>query len=239
MPCLALFNNIPKKQPAKGRLLFSATYYIDTGDGTNTSVEIRKTDYAVSQKITSTEGQVGTCNRDKSSIAVTVSKYVYYYQDQLEEAGVLDDITWEEYIEANKDPVRMEFDEDLYDVVAKATGIQEDAITIYATIIPIFEASSDDGDFVTNILPIIMAVVILLLLGFMVWRSLRPIEVTEAEPELSVEELLSATRDKQESVEEIDLEEKSETRKAIEKFIDENPEAAALLLRNWLNDEWE
>ena len=97
----------------------------------------------------------------------------------------------------------------------------------------------EDGDFVTNILPIIIAVVILLLLGFMVWRSLRPIEVNEVEPELSVEELLSATRDKQAPVEDIDLEEKSETRKAIEKFVDENPEAAALLLRNWLNDDWE
>ena len=25
----------------------------------------------------------------------------------------------------------------------------------------------------------------------------------------------------------------------IEKFVDENPDAAALLLRNWLNDDWE
>ena len=103
----------------------------------------------------------------------------------------------------------------------------------------IFEATSDEGDFVSNILPIIIAVVILLLLGFMVWRSLKPIEVNEVEPELSVDELLSATREQQGPVEDIDLEEKSETRKAIEKFVDENPEAAALLLRNWLNDEWE
>lgn len=26
--------------------------------------------------------------------------------------------------------------------------------------------------------------------------------------------------------------------KAIEKFVDENPEAVALLLRNWLNEDW-
>ena len=36
----------------------------------------------------------------------------------------------------------------------------------------------------------------------------------------------------------IEVETKSETRKAIEKFVDENPEAAAALLRNWLNDDW-
>lgn len=216
------------------------TYYIQTGDGTNTSVEINKTQYAVSSTITSTRGQEGVCNRANSSIAVTVNDYVYHNQDMLEEAGVLDDMTWEEYIANNSDTLPLEIDEEgLKMVVSAATGIPIENITIYGTIIPMFEASADDGDFVANILPIIIAVVILLLLGFMVWRSLRPIEVNESEPELSVEELLSATRDKQAPVEEIDLEEKSETRKAIEKFVDENPEAAALLLRNWLNDDWE
>ena len=61
----------------------------------------------------------------------------------------------------------------------------------------------------------------------------------EKEPELSVEEMLASTRENQQaSVDDIDLQEKSETRKAIEKFVDENPEAVALLLRNWLNDDW-
>ena len=102
----------------------------------------------------------------------------------------------------------------------------------------VFEDTTDEGKFVEKILPIILAVIILALLGFMVWRSLRPVEITEVEPELSVEELLSSTREKQQTVENIDLEEKSETGKAIEKFVEENPEAAALLLRNWLNDDW-
>ena len=39
-------------------------------------------------------------------------------------------------------------------------------------------------------------------------------------------------------LEDIDLEAKSETRKMVEKFVDENPEAAASLLRNWLNEDW-
>ena len=49
---------------------------------------------------------------------------------------------------------------------------------------------------------------------------------------------LASTRENQPSVDDIDLQEKSETRKAIEKFVDENPEAVALLLRNWLNEDW-
>jgi flagellar M-ring protein FliF len=39
-------------------------------------------------------------------------------------------------------------------------------------------------------------------------------------------------------VDSIEVEEKSETRKVVDKFVDENPEAAAALLRNWLNEDW-
>ena len=39
-------------------------------------------------------------------------------------------------------------------------------------------------------------------------------------------------------VEDISMEQISETRQMIEKFVDENPEAVANLLRNWLNEEW-
>ena len=87
-------------------------------------------------------------------------------------------------------------------------------------------------------LQIVLAVVILGLLAFVVMRSARPLTVEEKEPELSVEEMLASTRENQAPVEDIDLQEKSETRKAIEKFVDENPEAVALLLRNWLNEGW-
>ena len=44
--------------------------------------------------------------------------------------------------------------------------------------------------------------------------------------------------DKREALDEIELEDKSETRILIEKFVDENPEAVALLLRNWINEDW-
>ena len=59
----------------------------------------------------------------------------------------------------------------------------------------------------------------------------------EEEPELSVEDMLQSTPPEPE-VENIDVETKSDTRKLVEKFVDENPEAAANLLRNWLNEDW-
>ena len=59
---------------------------------------------------------------------------------------------------------------------------------------------------------------------------------TVEEEEVSVESLLQSTQDS--GLEDIEVEAKSETRKLIEKFVNENPEAAANLLRNWLQEDW-
>ena len=60
----------------------------------------------------------------------------------------------------------------------------------------------------------------------------------EQEEELSVEDMLQTTQEQQPALEEIELENKSEVRIAVEKFVDDNPDAAAALLRNWLNGDW-
>ena len=90
----------------------------------------------------------------------------------------------------------------------------------------------------TDILQIALAVLIFALLGFVVFRSTRKQNEEEEEPELSVDALLQSTADASEDMEDIGYSEKSETRLLIEKFVDENPDAAALLLRNWLNEVW-
>ena len=105
---------------------------------------------------------------------------------------------------------------------------------------PQFVESQKKGFGLTDILQILLAVLIFALLGYVVFRSTRKQKVEEPEPELSVDALLAATSDNDdENLEDIGYSEKSETRKLIEKFVDENPDAAALLLRNWLNDDWE
>ena len=121
--------------------------------------------------------------------------------------------------------------------MVRATGIARDNIHIIAYEIPFFQESISDFD-ITTYLPLIVTLLIILLLAFVVWRSTRPEEVVETEPELSVEALLASTNTQQ-PVADIDMQDKSEARKAIEKFVDENPEAVALLLRNWLDDDWE
>ena len=86
---------------------------------------------------------------------------------------------------------------------------------------------------------IVMIILILALLAFVILRSMgsRKKNAVEEEQELSVEEMLQSTPPESE-VNDIDVETKSDTRKMVEKFVDENPEAAANLLRNWLNEDW-
>lgn len=215
------------------------TYQIDTGDGSSTSISIAKNEYAPSQKITHTEGEQGVLNKANSTLSIAVNKYQVYDEAALEAAGELDNTTWEEYQAANGDVTAMNADfTGIIQAIATGTGIPAANISVIGYNVPVFNDKVSDFGFTNTILPIILAVIILGLLGFVVWRSLRPVEVTETEPELSVDEILSATREK-ESVDDIEYDDKSEVRKAIEKFVDENPESVALLLRNWLNKDWE
>ncbi|MBP3279924.1 MAG: flagellar M-ring protein FliF, partial [Butyrivibrio sp.] len=93
---------------------------------------------------------------------------------------------------------------------------------------------------VTDILQIVLILVILGLLAFIIIRSMWTSKKTEEEPEqpeqLSVEQLLESTPE--EVLTDIEMDTGSETKRLIEKFVDENPEAAATLLRNWLNEDY-
>ena len=121
-------------------------------------------------------------------------------------------------------------------MVANATGIDKTKITIMAYSENWFIDSDGLGVSTTDVVQIILIFVILALLGFVVLRSMRGEKQEEEEEELSVENLLQSTPE--ESLDAIETETKSEVRLIIEKFVDENPEAAANLLRNWLNEDW-
>ena len=215
------------------------TYYIETGDGSTSSLTINKNEYAVSSTVTHIKGEQGVLNRGESSISVVVNKNIIYNEDILRAAGELDDVSWVDYKASHSEVIALEIPAGLIAMISDTTGIPEENITMLSFQVPLFEDSVGEEDIVTRVLPIVLAVIILIFLAFVVWRSLRPVEVNEIEPELSVEELLSATKENTIPVEDIGLDEKSELYKAVEKFVDENPESVALLLRNWLNDEWE
>lgn len=216
------------------------TYDIDTGDTNTSKYTVEQLSYLPDKIVTSTTSDPGGIVLDGSSIAVTLVKTVVYNEDDAKTLGYLDDMTWDEFKSNNSEPVSLEVDDQWYQIISSGTGISTDKIAVVAYQNNLFEDSVSQSilNRASFWIQIALAIAILGILIFVLLRSARPLTVEEKEPELSVEEMLATTKENQPTVDEIDLQEKSETRKAIEKFVDENPEAVALLLRNWLKDDW-
>lgn len=206
-------------------------------DGTNSSSSSSKTQYKrlPDETITKTTGEAGKVDKTNSSIGIVAYNYVIYREDVLKADGTLDGTTWDQYVAQNSAIQKGQVDQDVIYTVASATGIPAANITMLVYDVPFFEASESKIG-LEDILEIVMALLILLLLFFVVFRTFRTKQEEEEEEEVSVETLLE--EQPQEELEDIGYTEKSEARKLIEKFVDENPEAVASLLRNWLNEDW-
>lgn len=217
------------------------TDYMLQANGTaNTETILNKYDYLPNEDVKNIEHEVGAVNKEESSIGIVLTRYRKISQESLEEQGALENMSFDQYIEQNSAVTQQEVPEDLYELVSAATGIATNNISIRVQEKPVFEAAEETGFWgsVTNYLMVILTVLIGALLIFVIIRGTSPVEVTELEPELSVEDLLATTQEDEEGLEEIELGEKSETRAMIEKFVDENPDAVASLLRNWINEDW-
>lgn len=214
------------------------TYDIQTDENSSSTYALRKYEYAVNEIIEKTTLAKGKIDYKTSTLSIVARTYNVFEEEKVKAAGLLADTTWEAFKTANANNVQLDIPNDLYNLVSNATGFASDNITILAYRVPQFvDAPESSSTGLTDYIPVILAVIIFGLLAFVVFKSTRPVQVLETEPELSVEALLASTKDNQPK-EEIDLNEKSETRKVIEKFVDENPEAVALLLRNWLDEDW-
>lgn len=211
---------------------------IQSDGASNTTVTLDKADYLPNERQTNSEFEVGAVKPAESSMAIVLTTYNIIHEESLREQGLLDEISFEEYCEANSIKTEVEVPENIVDLVRQTTGIAANNIAISAYTMPMFEAEEEtEGVSAQNILMIVLAVLIVALLVFVVIKGTTPMEVTELEPELSVEELLTATKDNQ-PLEDIEFDEKSEARALIEKFVDEKPDAVAQLLRNWINEDW-
>lgn len=211
-------------------------YMIDTSSNSNTSTYERKSDYLPNETITTTKMPTGKIVYSDSSVSVAAVKYTILREEDAKIKGLLEDVTWEEYKLANDVRTKLEVDSDLVNVVANATGIPSKNISFVAyEEMQFIDAIEKEVNY-KDIIQIVLIIIILGLLGFVVFMSLRTKKEVEEEEELSVEDLLQSTV--QEELENIELEQKSEARKLIETFVEENPEAVATLLRNWLDEDW-
>lgn len=212
-------------------------YLISNGSSSDSETTLEKKEYNPNKKETDTVYETGAFLPDKSSMAIVLKKYHYYNEADLEESGQLSGMTFDQFIEANSAIVPLTVDDQLIQLVSSTTGIAADSISVVAYEQPVFNAKVKSSTPISNYLMIVLAVLIVALLIFVVFKGTSPVEITEVEPELSVEQLLATTKENQ-SLDDIEFSDKSETRKMIEKFVDENPEAVAQLLRNWLNEDW-
>jgi flagellar M-ring protein FliF len=173
---------------------------------------------------------------DDSSITVTAITYDVIREEDVKAQGLLDGITWEEYKIANDTRTKLDVDDDLFAAVANASGVNTSRITIVHYQEPLFIDKEGMAFEATDIITALLLIAILGLLAFVIVRSLKATKVEEEEPEISIEEILKSAPP--EELEEIGVEDKSEARKIVEKFVEDNPDAAANLLRNWLSEDW-
>jgi len=210
--------------------------YVNPDSATSEASSTETSDkYLPNERFRNQVSPAGGIDYTSSSMSISMISYHEYYYDQVKSQGLLDGTSWEEFKTANSADVRMEVDDEFYDMAANATGISRENITIIAYETPVFFDREGLDVEATDVLSIVMIVLILALLAFVVLRSMKSRHEAAEEEELSVESMLQSNP---EAVEDIDVEAKSETRKMIEKFVDENPDAAANLLRNWLNEDW-
>jgi len=212
------------------------TYVLpDTANSSETTTEENRK-YAPNEEIVNESTPAGNIRYTSSSVSATGTRYTIIKEEDAKKQGLLEGMTWDEYKAANSGRTRVEVDEEIYSVVANATGIPRENITIVRYNENYFVDREGLGIGASDIIQIILIIVILGLLGFVVLKSMAGKKEEQPEEELSVETLLQSTPAS--DLENIEVETKSETRKMIDKFVDENPEAAANLLRNWLNEDW-
>ncbi len=211
---------------------------INRTDGSGSSVSIEKLENIfTNETIENIQQEKPTIQTDISSLGIVVTRYNVYDEEELENTGALDGTTFEEFMAQNNERTVIQATPEEIGLVSAATGIDEGNINIVAYEVPKFVEKTETTRGISDYLMIILAVLIIALLIFVVLRGTAPVRAADEEPELSVEQLLATTKENQ-SLDDIEFSEKSETRKMIEKFVDENPEAVAQLLRNWLNEDW-
>ena len=224
------------------------TYVIeDDTTGSASSTEVTQ-DYLPSETITTKDGSLGKVDYENSSVTVVAYNNVIYNEERMQEAGLLEGTTFAQFVEENNSQQPIDIDENLITAVSNATSIPVERVSVVAYSVPMFQYAEDGRNF-TDYLQIALAILIFALLGFVVFMTLRREREEEIAEEVTVEDLLEAQA-QQEEEPQIDLEateqtlddiaysDKSEARVVIEKFVDEKPEAAAALLRNWLNEDW-
>ncbi len=192
---------------------------------------------------TMTENAAGALDTAKSSIGVILYRYITYDQDYMTRNNLLNGQTWDAFRAANQAEKPITIDNNIIDLIKMSTGIENLSVSGYE--VAMFVDKPVKPVDVKQITVYAILALMILILAFGVISRTKPVTVTELEPEVPLEELLESTiidEQKQDEVSKLEAiadVKDSEVKRQIEKFINEKPEAAAQLLRNWIREEWE
>ena len=192
-----------------------------TGDGSNGSY--KKTDainnYEINQKNIERNKATGLFDSTMSSITVSF----LYGRDR------------------QNVPTQAEISEHINEI-SKATGMPAANIAITSFKLPPLSVEVPKTDWMKllgQIGPIAVLGILIILLAIGVMRKGTPNRGFAAiGPSLAPTSHIDQVID-DDTLPEIEIEEKSEVKKQIDKFVKKRPEAVAQLLRNWLSDEWD
>lgn len=219
------------------------TYDTGNSDSSTASTNKGQTEYIYNESSKQIRKQPGIVNDDKSSIAVTVYNNKIYDEKVLKDSGELDNLnmTWEQYKASIPESTALTIDPVLQDSIAKGTGITNVSFIGYE--VPVFIDETKTPVDIRQIIMFVVLALLILMLALGLIRNTQREEITEVEPELSVEDLLLSTQIEEEReiqrLKEIEFNADNETKKQIDKFVTEKPDAVAQLLRNWLSEDWE
>lgn len=178
---------------------------------------------------------IGEVDLEKSTLSVNLSNNKIYKEEDI--VPTLTTLSWYEFKQQNKQPIPLPVDTSIVELISNATGIQNVVVSAYEN--PIFlDAEKYVIDY-KDFIPYIVLIALLILVAFVILKFRKQDSTVEVEPELEIEEMLKTAKEQVET-DEIDMRENLESKRQIDKFVDEKPEAVANLLKNWLTDEdWE
>lgn len=201
----------------------SPSYQMGSEAGSSYDKQSSKTNYDSNQTLTDTEKALGTMDTERSSMTVSL-----LYGNR-----VPDDTK-----------ITPELIENIQKSVSDATGIPVNRVSVnkFKTSPPPVEEKKL-ADTIKEIFETygLFALILVLMIGLIIMAI--PRKKPEPVPELATETVGMGPKfivpESHEILPEIDMEERSEVKKQIEKFVKQKPDAVAQLLRNWLSDEWD
>lgn len=202
----------------------SPSYQIGTNTDSTYDKQSSKTNYDYNETQTDAEKALGAMDTERSSMTVSL----------LYGTRVTDDTK-----------ITPELTAQIQQSVSNATGIPVNRVSVNKfKVAPPVEQPKQLADTIKEIFNTygLFALILVLMIGLIV--TVIPRKKKELVPELAVQAAGDISGPnfivpEGEMIPEIDIEERSEVKKQIEKFVKQKPDAVAQLLRNWLSDEWD